>query len=186
LCLKTVIIALGLATFVNSHAMAEAPILRSLPPDAQKEIERVRQSCRELGPATSDYSPPGVTEGDEGLITFTVSGAQAVLVDELKFCGSGVECMHGVNCATGFTHSVALYVHYGNVWRKSFFVDATEPIFLSIEPYSNTFRALVLSVHAGWDLGCPVRNKNDPTAWKREKCDFVVKWDGTKFTYRAL
>jgi hypothetical protein len=125
------------------------------------------------------------TSGDEGLATFTVSGAQAVVVDELKFCGGG-QCTHGVNCATGYTHSVAIYVRYGNVWRKSFSVDATEPIFLSIEPYADNFRALVLSVHAGWDLGCPVRNKNDLTAWKREKCDFVVKWDGTKFTHKPL
>jgi hypothetical protein len=127
-----------------------------------------------------------VTAGDEGLITFTVSGAEAVLVDELSFCGSGFECMRGVNCATGFTHSVDIYVRYGEAWRKSFSVNATEPVFLSVEPYSNTFRALVLSVHAGWDLDCPVRNKNDLTAWKREKCDFVVKWNGTKFTHKPL
>jgi hypothetical protein len=184
--MKKFLIALGMATLFTSHGIAQARILRSLPSDVQKEIERVRQSCRELGPATSDYTPPRVTEGDEGLRTFTVSGAQAVLVDELSFCGGGFDCMHGVNCATGFTHRVAIYVRYGNVWRKSFSVEATEPIFLSIEPYSDTFRTLVLSVHAGWDLGCPVRNKNDPTAWKREKCDFAVKWDGTKFTYRPL
>ena len=184
--MKNFIITLGLATLFTTHATAETSILRSLPSDVQKEIEGIRQSCRELGPATSDYTPPRVTEGDEGLITFTVSGAQAILLDQLNFCGSGFECIHGVNCATGFTHSVAIHVRYGNVWRKSFSVDATEPIFLSIEPYTDKFRALVLSVHGGWDLGCPVRNRNDPTAWKHEKCDFVVKWDGTKFTYMPL
>jgi hypothetical protein len=165
---------------------AEAPVLRSLPSDVQKEITRVRQSCRELGPATSDYTPPKVTKDDEGLITFTVSGAQAVLVDELNFCGGAGECMHGINCATGFTHDVAISVRYRDMWRKSFSVDATEPIFLSIEPYTDKFRALVLSVHAGWDLGCPVRNKYDPTAWKREKCDFVIKWDGTRFVHTLI
>jgi tetratricopeptide (TPR) repeat protein len=159
-------------------ATTEAPILRSLPSDVQRQIEEVRQSC----PPSDEY----VTKGDEGLRTFTVSGAQAVLVDELNFCGWGLRCLHGVNCATGFTHSVAIYVRYGKAWRKSFSVDATEHIFLSIEPYSDTFRALVLSVHAGWDLGCPVRNKNDPTAWKREKCDFVVKWDGSRFVHKPL
>lgn len=64
-------------------------ILKSLPFDVQQTIEGIRQSCRELGPATSDYVPPKVTEGDEGLRTFTVSGAQAVLIDELNFCGNG-------------------------------------------------------------------------------------------------
>jgi hypothetical protein len=92
---------------------------------------------------------------------------------------------HGVNCATGFTHSVAIYVRSGKVWRKSFSVDATEPIFLSTEPYTDKFRGLVLSVHGG-DVGCPVKNKNDPTAWKREKCDFVIKWDGAKFVSKIL
>jgi hypothetical protein len=39
---------------------------------------------------------------------------------------------------------------------------------------------------SGAQAVCPVRNKNDPTAWKREKCDFVVKWDGTKFVWKPL
>jgi hypothetical protein len=108
--MKKFIIALGLATLFTSHAIAEAPILRSLPSDVQKEIERVRQSCRALGPAT-DYTPPRVTEGDEGLITFTVSGAQAV--DQLNLCGNGCDCIHGANCATGGTHSVAIYIRTG-------------------------------------------------------------------------
>ena len=71
--------------------------------------------------------------------------------------------MNSVNCATGYTHDVAIYVRQGNVWRKSFSVAATEPIFLSVEPYGTKFRALVLSVHAGWDLGCPVRGKSGGT-----------------------
>jgi hypothetical protein len=168
-----------IATLPVPTAETPSPVLRSLPPAVQKEIEQVRESC----PLDEKN-----TSGDEGLQTFTVSGAQAVLVDTLNFCGEGRRCLHSVNCATGYTHSVAIYVRYGNVWRKSFSVDATEPIFLSVEPYAENpkFRALVLSVHAGWDLGCPVRNKNDGTAWKREKCDFVVKWDGTKFTYKPL
>jgi hypothetical protein len=40
--MKQFIIALGLATLFTSHATAEAPILRSLPSDVQKEIEQVR------------------------------------------------------------------------------------------------------------------------------------------------
>src|SRR5262249_55085411 len=55
------------------------------------------------------------TSGDEGLEAFTVSGAQAVLVDALNFYGGGRLCIKSVNCATGYTHSVAIYVRYGNV-----------------------------------------------------------------------
>ena len=68
---------------LSGSAWAEATpssVLRSLPAEAQKSIERVRESCPSDTPVTS---------GDEGLMTFTVSGAQAVLVDELSFCGKG-------------------------------------------------------------------------------------------------
>ena len=139
---NVIIIAVGLAALFTSHALAEAPILRSLPSNVQKEIDKIRQSCREIDSST-------VAEGDEGLRTFTVSGAQAVLIDELNVCGSGFDCIHGVNCATGYTHDVAIYVRAGDVWRKAFSVAATEPIFLSIDPYTDKFRALVLSVHGG-------------------------------------
>src|SRR5208337_5660583 len=73
---KVVIIAVGLVALFTSHAIAEELILRSLPANVQKEIEQIRQSRREIGSST-------VAEGDEGLRTFTVSGVQAVLIDEL-------------------------------------------------------------------------------------------------------
>ena len=177
---KVVIIAVGLVALFTSHTIAEEPILRSLPANVQKEIEQIRQSCREIGSST-------VAEGDDGLRTFTVSGVQAVLIDELDVCGGGFDCIHGVNCATGYTHDVAIYVRSRDVWRKSFSVAATDRIFLSIEPYTGKFRALVLSVHGGDEaLHCPLRDKNAGDAWKHEKCDFVVKWDGAKFIYRPL
>jgi len=171
--------AIALAALMIAAPGESSSILRSLPSNVQKNIEGIRAACRERG---SDIS---VTSGDEGLITFTVSGTQAVLIDELNFCAYG-ECIHAVNCATGYTHRVAIYVRYGNVWRKSFSVNATGRTFLSVEPYTDKFKALVLGVHGGGDLGCPVRHKNDPTAWKYEWCDFVVKWNGTKFTHRPL
>ena len=80
---------------------------------------------------------------------------------------------------------VEVYVRSGNAWRKALSAYANEPIFLSVEPYAKKFRVHVLSVGGG-DERCPVRNKNDPTAWKREKCDFVVKWDGMKFVWKPL
>jgi hypothetical protein len=170
-------IAIALAGVIAAPAEDRALVLPTLPADVQAAIERVRAAC-----------PTGsaVTSGDEGLRIFTVSGAQGVLVDELSFCGGG-QCLHGVNCATGFSHDVALYVRYGNAWRKSFAVQATEPIFLSVEPYGDKFRAMVVSVHGG-DTDCPLRDKNDGAAWKKEKCDFVVKWDdrSKRFTHRPL
>ena len=101
-------------------------------------------------------------------------------------------CLNGVNCATGYTHQVEIYVRHGNGWRKSFSVFATSVIWLSIDLNNDDnvypqFRALVISVHGGDEvLNCPVRNKSDPTAWKHERCDFVVKWDGTKFIHKLL
>jgi hypothetical protein len=154
--MKQFIIALALATLFAFHSVAEEAILRSLPSDVQKEIERVRQSCRELGPVTSDYTPPRVTEGDEGLITFTVSDVQAVLVDEVQFCGSGFDCFHAINCATGFTHRVAIYIRTGESWTNSLSTFASEPVLLSVEYGTGKFKALVLKVFPG-DWGCPVR-----------------------------
>ncbi len=110
---NVVIIAVGLAALLTSHAFAEASILRSLPPNVQMEIEKIRQSCRETDSST-------VAEGDEGLKTFSVSGAQAVLIDELNVCGSGFDCIHGVNCATGYTHDRYLRPLQGRV-EESFF-----------------------------------------------------------------
>src|SRR5262249_20913186 len=116
-------------------------VLRTLPTDVQKDIERIRGACREqLGPDTP------VTSDDEGLRTFTMSGAQAVLIDELNFCADG-QCIHGVNCATGFTHSVAIYVRSGKTWRKALSTFASEPIFLSIDG-TEKFRLMVLHVFA--------------------------------------
>jgi hypothetical protein len=109
------------AGFLNvdtSYAIAEVPILRSLPSDVQKRIEGIRQSCRE--------SPTG----DKGLVTFTVSGTEAILIDELNFCGDGAACKHGVNCATGYPQLVEVYVRSGSTWRKSFSKYVTEPMFL--------------------------------------------------------
>jgi hypothetical protein len=113
-----------LAAFA-AEAHSEASVLGSLPTDAQKKIENIRAECREAGLKTPS--------GDEGLSVFTVSGMQAVLVDALNFCDGG-QCNHGVNCATGYTHSVAIYVRSGNTWRKALSADATEPIFLSADP----------------------------------------------------
>jgi hypothetical protein len=147
------IISITLLILMSLPASAETSVLRSLPSAVQKKTGEIRNNC------------PGDeknTSGDEGLQTFTVSGAQAVLVDELNFCGGQLTCLHGINCATGYSHQVEIYIRRGNVWTKSFSVQATEPILLIVDwgaasPSENPkFRALVLSVHGGDDMGCPI------------------------------
>jgi hypothetical protein len=59
-----------------AEAHSETSVLGSLPTDAQKKIEKVRVECRGADLKT--------TSGDEGLSVFTLSGMQAVLVDELN------------------------------------------------------------------------------------------------------
>jgi hypothetical protein len=167
-------------------AIAASPahgVLRSLPTSVQKSIKEIRERCL----AIERENPPYGTADDDGLMTFTLSGAQAVLVDELSFCGS--QCYHGVNCATGFTHLVEVYVRSGSVWRKAFSKQVTQPIFVSTENDPHTgesmrFRALVIKIGAD-DKMCPAIS-SDPTEWKRRSCDFVVKWDGAKFTFKPL
>jgi hypothetical protein len=176
--MKQHVIALGLIGQLTTYAAAEAPILRSLPSDVQKEIGRVRQACREAAERTSDDDPPRVTKDDEGLISFSVSGAQAVLVDQLNFCGAG-DCFHGVNCATGFTHNVAIYVRLGKAWRKALSTFASGPLLLSVDTGTERFKLLVLKVFPG-DWGCP------PHTNYRYTCAAVVKWDGTKFVHTLL
>jgi hypothetical protein len=78
----------------------------------------------------------------------------------LNFCNGG--CIPGVNCATGFTHSVRVYVRTGNAWKRVLSRDVTEPIFVSADPRTDELRALVMSVHGG-DTGCPIRDKNART-----------------------
>ena len=146
---------------------------------ARADIEQVHEACRELGPAPEDYTPPRVTEGDEGLITFTVSDAQAVLVDQLNFCGDGGECIKPVNCATRFTHAVALYVRSGNGWRTAFSIFASDKVFVSTEYGTEKFQALVLKVFPG-DWGCPEKEHY------RDTCPVVVKWNGKQFTRKPL
>jgi hypothetical protein len=178
--MKRYLVAIGVIATLASYVSAEtsSSILRSLPTEVQKDIERTRAGCRE----SNDRQFTSGLTGDDGLRIFTVSGTQAVMVDELNFCGG--ECNHGVNCATGFTHNVDIYVRSGSTWTKAFSKYVTEPVFLSTE--YGKFKALVLKVPA-WDKECP-STSSDPTEWKRRSCDFVVRWDnGSKrFTYRPL
>jgi hypothetical protein len=157
--------------YFSANAANADTILRSLSPEVQKSIKETRDNCIRGFP----------TEGDDGLVAFTVSGKPAVLVDELNLCVD--ESHRGVNYATGFSHSVDIYVRDG-ACRKALTIDATDEIFFSVDEH-NKFKNLVLSVHGG-SRGCPLRDKSSPSAWKRESCDLHVKWDGAKFVSQTL
>ena len=156
-------------------------VLQALPTEVQKGIGETRAGCGESEPSL-------VTSGDEGLQLFTVSGMQGVLIDELNLCRG--ECIHGANCATGYSHEVNVYIRSGNSWKRVFSNQVTGPsVFLSIEPVTGSFRALVFSVHGG-DKGCPIppHLQTKGNAWKLVSCDVVMRWDdrSRKFTYRPL
>src|SRR5262245_35982022 len=114
-----IVFALAAALAASSAMAGERTVLQTLPASVQKSINETRARC----PAEN------VTSGDEGLSMFTVSGADAILIDELNLCTGG--CMHGINCATGYSHTVNIYIRSGSGWKKAFSVFATEPIFLS-------------------------------------------------------
>jgi hypothetical protein len=95
----TIIAALAAVSTQVAHAETPSPVLQSLPAAVQKNIEQVRTACRaywnDRGIAdSSDVQPYLVSSGDEGLIQFTVSGAQAVMVSNLNLCGG--QCLKGV------------------------------------------------------------------------------------------
>jgi hypothetical protein len=74
-------------------------VLKSLPPKVQEEIENLRASCREYGPKSmhggdgSTYHPH-ITSGDDGLITFTLSSAPAVMVNNQYINHFGFAPLH--------------------------------------------------------------------------------------------
>ena len=82
--MKKLLMIAVLATLA-SEADAETSVLRSLPNDTQKKIENIRDECR-----GADLK---ATSQDEGLSLFTLSGMQAVMIDELNFCDGG-QCNH--------------------------------------------------------------------------------------------
>ena len=180
---KTLLIAAALTTSAytfSSGATPEAasPVLQSLPAEVQKEIEDVRAGCRgyldAMGIDASQtwFSPSAgevqsVSSGDEGLEVFTVSGAQAVMVNVLELCGG--QCIRAINCTNRGSYNVAIYVRSGSAWRKALSTEATGRVFLSTTDYTvNTdgtvifdggkkFKALVLNVLGG-NKGCPTRD----------------------------
>jgi hypothetical protein len=188
-----------MAGMTSGAIHAATSVLRSLPTEVQKEIQDLRVSCREhidgitRESASSDYRYHQVTAGDDGLAIFTVSGMQAVMVNDLELCGG--ECLRGTNCSNRNSYKITIYVHSGKAWKKVLSTNAVGMVFLSIDmnwkedvPLGR-FKALVLSVFSG-NKDCPthdvpVGEGRVFSAW-RQACDAVVRWDGTKFTYKPL
>jgi hypothetical protein len=104
----------------ETHAETPSSVLQSLPAEVQKNIEQVRTACREqlqgmgIDPSQpiSPFTPEErrVSSGDEGLIQFTVSGVQAVMVSNLELCGG--QCL--TICSTVGSYDVNIYVRTGH------------------------------------------------------------------------
>jgi hypothetical protein len=171
----------------ETHPETPSSLLQSLPAEVQKNIEQVRTACREYwnnigadpSQPISPFTPEvrRVSSGDDGLILFTVSGTQAVMVSNLELCGG--QCLKGAVCSTVGSYDINIYVRTGHAWRNALST-RVGAAFLSTDKETHTkFNALVLSVSGADDKNCRVQ------FWK-QYCDMVVKWDGKKFTFKPL
>jgi hypothetical protein len=114
---KTLMVASALMTGAFSSALAQpsSSVLQSLPAEVQRAIEDVRAACRtylvaqdkdpnESWISSTANGVAGVSSGDDALIQFTVSGAQAVMVSDLELCGG--QCLRGANCSNRASYPV--------------------------------------------------------------------------------
>jgi hypothetical protein len=175
------IIAGPLLCATTLPAIAETSVLKSLPGKVQKSIEETRAACRGI---SGDVK---VTSGDEGLVTFTLDGKQAVLVDPILLCDG---CYHGYSCSNRGTRDVEIYVR-GKSWVKALSNgNITGDIFVSAKPgayrpMGQELNALVVNLFVG-NRECPTRiaASSSEQSWEARSC--VVRWDGTRFTYKPL
>lgn len=162
------------------HAQSDSSILRSLPAEVQKDIEETRTSCR-----STDNE---INSGDRGLIQFLLRSRKAVLVDNIELCGG---CYHGYNCTNRGTRFVRVYALFGHAWRMVLSNDnITGDIFVSnvpgrYRPEGQQLNALVVNLFIG-NEECPTRRAGSMSeqSWEARSC--VVRWNGTKFTYKPL
>jgi hypothetical protein len=154
---------------------------RSLPAKIQGGIEETRIACK------SGSDDIKVTSEDDGLVTFTLDGKQAVLIDPILLCNG---CYHGINCSNRGTRDVEIYVR-GNSWIKVLTNgNITGDIFISAKPgaYSpagQELNALVVNLYIG-NSECPTRIAVSASAqsWEARSC--VVRWNGNRFTFKPL
>lgn len=190
---KSTVFLLSLSVaFGSSSTLAQSPspVFNSLPPELKVKLEQYRKECRELAKSVDDEKNPIYNKtGDEGLLPFKVNGARGVVVDSLHVCGDGQECHKGVNCATGYVHTVEVYVDI-NGWKKVFGEEVTEPIHLSIDRASGELKFMAFKI-PGWDdAKCKVpphiKRKHGPTSWKAYACDYLLKWKNNRFAYERM
>jgi hypothetical protein len=174
---------------------ATESLFSSLPAEAQKNIEEVRTSCRVYWNgwgilSDGDVMPLLVSSGDEGLISLSLSGAQAVMVSDLRLCsGSGGRwCLRGTTCSNNNGSSFEIYVRTGQALRKALSTVIYDPEFLSFDD-NGTFKAMVLTIR-GDDKDCPPKRRmfirTHGLRPDHARCNVIVRWTGTKFTYEAL
>lgn len=180
---KLLLAAVALSMVVATSAVAEDSVLRSLPTDVQKHIEETRASCRSV-----DVDTLAVTSGDDGLIQFLLGNRKAVLVDDSVLCGG---CYKGYNCTNRGTRDVRVYALFGNAWRTFLETESiTGDVFVSYvpgkyRPEGQKLNALVVNLFIG-NKECPTRQAASASAqsWEARSC--VVRWNGTKYTYKPL
>ncbi len=167
-------------TFSSVAAQPSSSVLQSLPAKVQKDIEETRTSCRSSG------DDMDVNSGDSGLIQFLLGGRKAVLVDDIELCGG---CYKGYNCSNRGTRDVRVYALFGNAWRKVLeTAEITGDIFMSYVPgkyEGQELNALVVNLFIG-NKECPTRRADSMSAQSYEARSCVLRWNGTKFTYKPL
>jgi hypothetical protein len=160
-------------------------VLQSLPAEVQKHIEDTRAECRAYWNShgiadPSDLWPLLVSSGDEGLISFTLSGARAVIVSDLHLCGD--QCIKSVTCSTAGGSSFDIYVRTGQRLEEcpldhGLWSGILEPRLTRLNRNPPAFRAMVLGI-PGDSKDCPKRRMfirtYGSTAWKLQ-CDVIVK-----------
>jgi hypothetical protein len=175
-----ILTTVGVLVVLTTWARAENFVLKSLPEGVQKSIEETRAACSGINDNVK------VTSGDEGLVTFTLDGKQSVLIDPILLCGG---CYHGVSCTNRGTRDVEIYVRSSS-WVKALSNDKiTGDIFVSTKPgyrpVGQELNALVVNLFVG-NRKCPTRIAGSTSAqsWEARSC--VVRWNGTRFTYKPL
>jgi hypothetical protein len=173
--MKKLLLASVFAVLVTP-VFAETSFLRSLPSEVQKVIEETRAACKDVD--------VHVTSGDEGFERFKLGGKQALLIDASLLCEG---CSAGLNCSNRGTRYVEVYVLQGGRWSKVLSNhNITGDIFISRKPgTSEELNALVVTLYIG-NKECPTRMMPSASEQSREARDCVVRWNGSKFTYKPL
>jgi hypothetical protein len=91
------------------------------------------------------------------------------------------------DAAKAFGACLRVYALFGNAWRMILSNDnITGDIFMSNVPGSwPELNALVVNLYIG-NKECPTRRADSTSAQSYEARSCVLRWNGTKFTYKPL